>query len=186
MHITDHGRNKPDPKSKKCTFFGYGEDEFGYRLWDDENKKMIRNRDMIFNERVMYKDKQNIGASNSDSTGPVYAEVDDVPESPIVDNPQLEETTEQSGEQQPDISEPPTPTPVLRRSSRTRVPNMRYMEYMLLTNEGEPKDYAEACQTAYACKWELAMKDETKSLISNQTWEKGTSQEMGVSGLGGP
>ena len=42
---------------------------------------------------------------------------------------------------------------------------------MLLTDEGEPEDYAEACQTADASKWELAMKDEMKSLISNQTWE---------------
>lgn len=31
-HISDQGRNKLDPKSKKCTFIGYGEDEFGYHL----------------------------------------------------------------------------------------------------------------------------------------------------------
>jgi hypothetical protein len=45
--------------SKECTFNGYGEDEFGYRLWDDENKKMVRNRDVIFNDRVMCKDWHN-------------------------------------------------------------------------------------------------------------------------------
>jgi len=42
---------------------------------------------------------------------------------------------------------------------------------MLLTDGGEPEDYEEACQTTDANKWELAMKDEMKSLISNQTWE---------------
>ncbi|KAI5385967.1 hypothetical protein KIW84_072521 [Lathyrus oleraceus] len=101
----------------------------------------------------MYKDKQNTCVNNSDLSGPVYAEVDDVLESPIVDNPQLEETIEQGSEQQPSISEPPNPTPVLRRTYRTHVPNRRYMDYMLLTDEGEPEDYAEACQTADASNW---------------------------------
>ena len=42
---------------------------------------------------------------------------------------------------------------------------------MLLTDEGEPECYDEACQVEDASKWELAMKDEMKSLISNNTWE---------------
>lgn len=45
------------------------------------------------------------------------------------------------------------------------------MDYFLMTDGGEPKDYAEACQTTNASKWGLTMKDETKSLISNHTWE---------------
>lgn len=32
LHISDQGRNKLDPKSKKCTFIDCGEDEFGYRI----------------------------------------------------------------------------------------------------------------------------------------------------------
>jgi hypothetical protein len=86
VHISDQGRNKLDPKSKKCTFIGYGEGEFGYRLCDDENKKMIRSRDVIFNERVMYKGKHNTTTNNSELSEPVYAEVDDVPESPTVES----------------------------------------------------------------------------------------------------
>ena len=165
VHISDHGRNKLDPKSKKCIFLGYGEDEFGYRLWDDENKKMIRSRDVVFNERVMYKDRHNTSTNESKLNDPVYAEVDDIPESPIIENPQLEESTEQSSEKQYDASETCTPTSILRRSSRPHVPNRRYMDYMLLTDGGEPEDYAEACQTTDASKWELAMKDGMKSLI---------------------
>jgi hypothetical protein len=171
VHISDQGRNKLDPKSKKCTFIGYGEDEFGYRLWDDENRKMIRSRDVIFNERVMYKDKHDTGAINSEPSGPVYADVDDVLERPTVDSPQPEESTEPGNVQQSDKTEHSTPAPELRRSSRVPVPNRKYMSYMLLTDGGEPEDYAEACQTVDANKWELAMKDEMKSLISNQTWE---------------
>ena len=50
-------RTKLKAKSKKCTFIRYGVDEFGYRLWDYENHKIIRSRDVIFNEKVMYKDQ---------------------------------------------------------------------------------------------------------------------------------
>ncbi|CAA0810671.1 Uncharacterized mitochondrial protein AtMg00710, partial [Striga hermonthica] len=156
VHISDQGKNKLDPKSKKCTFLGYGEDEFGYRLWDDENKKMIRSRDVIFNERVMYKDRHNTSANNSKASGLVYAEVEDILDIPIIKNPRSEESNEESGEQ----SETSTPTLVLRRTSRPHVPNRRYMDYMLLTDGGEPEDYKEACQTLDASKWELAMKDE--------------------------
>ena len=45
------------------------------------------------------------------------------------------------------------------------------MNHLLLTDGGEPECYDEACQNRDASKWELAMKDEMKSLISNQTWE---------------
>lgn len=171
VHISDQGRNKLDPKSKKCTFIGYGEDEFGYRLWDDENKKMVRSRDVIFNERVMYKDRHNTTTNDSGLSEPVYVEMDDVPGSPTDEIPQSEELAESSIRQPSDTPVHPTPVPELRRSSRLRVPNSRYINYMLLTDGGEPEDYDEACQTTDASKWELAMKDEMKSLISNQTWE---------------
>jgi hypothetical protein len=55
-HI-NHARGKLHPKSLKCTFIGYRGDEFGYRLWDDQNKKIIRSKDVVFNKNVMYKDR---------------------------------------------------------------------------------------------------------------------------------
>ena len=168
MHISDQGRNEPDPKSKKCTFIGYGEDEFGYRIWDNENKKVIRCRDVTFNEKVMYKDmhKTDDGDSESEST---FVDADDVPdnlsEEPNAEDPQPEETVGQNGAQKPDA-----PASMLRRSTRPPVPNSRYMNYMLLTNGGESESFDEACQSGDASKWEFAAKEEKKSLISNQTW----------------
>jgi hypothetical protein len=38
-------------------FIGYGDETFGYRFWDDQNQKIIRSRNVIFNEQVMYKDR---------------------------------------------------------------------------------------------------------------------------------
>ncbi|KAI5436505.1 hypothetical protein KIW84_022846 [Lathyrus oleraceus] len=100
----------------------------------------------------MYKDKHDTGASNSDPSGPVYADVDDVLERPTVDSPQPEESTEPGNVQQSDRIEHSTPAPELRRSSRVPIPNRKYMSYMLLTDGGEPEDYAEACQTVDANK----------------------------------
>ena len=39
----------------KCIFLGYVDDDFGYRLWDIIKNKVIRSRDVIFNELEMFK-----------------------------------------------------------------------------------------------------------------------------------
>ena len=41
---------KLDSKSKPCIFLGYSEDEFSCGLWDLLNKKVVRNRDIVFME----------------------------------------------------------------------------------------------------------------------------------------
>jgi hypothetical protein len=56
VHIYKENRTKLEAKSKKCTFIGYNVSDFGYRLWDYEIHKIIRSIDVIFNEKVMYKD----------------------------------------------------------------------------------------------------------------------------------
>jgi hypothetical protein len=57
VHIDKENRAKLEEKSKKCTFIGYNVNDFGYRLWDYENHKIIRSRDVIFNEKVIYEDQ---------------------------------------------------------------------------------------------------------------------------------
>ena len=57
FHIDKDDRTKLQAKSKKCTFIGYWVDDFGYRLWDLKNRKIIRSTDVVFNEKVMYKDQ---------------------------------------------------------------------------------------------------------------------------------
>ena len=67
-----------------------------------------------------------------------------------------------------------TPIVVLRRSSRILRSPQRYsstLRYILLIDRGEPESYDEAIQDRESVKWELAMKDEMDSLISNQTWQ---------------
>ena len=50
-------RTKLKDTSKKCTFIGYGVDDFGYHLWDYENHKIIRSIDVVFNGNFRYKDQ---------------------------------------------------------------------------------------------------------------------------------
>ena len=56
VHVDSNACNKLDAKSKICFFIGYGDEKFGYRFWDEQNRKIIRSRNVIFNEHVMYKD----------------------------------------------------------------------------------------------------------------------------------
>ena len=62
----------------------------------------------------------------------------------------------------------------VRRSSKNIRPPHRYsptLNYLLLTDGGEPECYDETLQDENSSKWELAMKDEMDSLLGNQTWE---------------
>ena len=47
VHVAKDRRGKLDPKTRPCIFLGYGDDEFGYRVWDSVDKKVFRSRDII-------------------------------------------------------------------------------------------------------------------------------------------
>uniref|UniRef100_A0A7N2MUY1 Retrovirus-related Pol polyprotein from transposon TNT 1-94 n=1 Tax=Quercus lobata TaxID=97700 RepID=A0A7N2MUY1_QUELO len=170
VHIDSDARSKLDAKSKICFFIGYGDEKFGYRFWDEQNRKIIRSRNVIFNEQVVYKDRSTVV---SDITGI------DQKKSEFVNLDELTEgTVQKRGEEdkenvnsQVDLS---TPVAEVRRSSRNIRPPQRYsptLNYLLLIDGGEPECYNEALQDENSSKWELAMKDEMDSLLGNQTWE---------------
>ena len=50
VHVAKDRRVNLDPKTRACIFLGYGDDEFGYRVWDLVDKKVFRSRDLIFME----------------------------------------------------------------------------------------------------------------------------------------
>ncbi|KAL5848850.1 hypothetical protein ACOSQ4_006863 [Xanthoceras sorbifolium] len=162
VHIDSVERSKLDTKSNKCVFVGYGGDEFGYRFWDYENRKIIRSRDVIFNENLMHKDRSIAESSSStiEAETKEFAEFEEISGSDVQISPET-------------VQEEPS-APELRRSSRVPKPIQRYspsLHYLLLTDSGEPECYDEAMQVEDSVKWESAMRDEMDSLMSNQTWE---------------
>ena len=59
VHVKSKDCSKLDAKARKCFFIGYGDEQFDYRFWDEQNRKIIRSRNVIFDEKVLYKNKFN-------------------------------------------------------------------------------------------------------------------------------
>nr|GEW90472.1 hypothetical protein [Tanacetum cinerariifolium] len=62
--VKDVARDKLDAKSAKCTFIGYGSDEIGYRFWISKSHKVVRSRDITFDEDSLYGAKAETDSSN--------------------------------------------------------------------------------------------------------------------------
>ncbi|KAK3029811.1 hypothetical protein RJ639_038253 [Escallonia herrerae] len=118
-HIDKEERKKLDSKSQKCVFIRYGGDEYSYRLWDYEHNKIIKSRNVIFNESRLYKHRLQEHGIEKDNRE--YMELDEPEDGqvPRTENPEvLDKTTDTeigAGDQQ-QVPE----TLNLRRSSRVR------------------------------------------------------------------
>ena len=60
VHIDSDTRSKLDAKFKICFFIGYDDEKFSYRFWDEQNRIIIKSRNVIFNEQVIYKNGSTI------------------------------------------------------------------------------------------------------------------------------
>ncbi|WVZ14283.1 hypothetical protein V8G54_011849 [Vigna mungo] len=50
VHVPKDERSKLDVKTRQCIFIGFGQDEFGYNLYDPIEKKVVRSHDVQFME----------------------------------------------------------------------------------------------------------------------------------------
>ncbi|GJY36124.1 putative RNA-directed DNA polymerase [Tanacetum coccineum] len=193
VHIPKDERSKLDVKGKPCVFLGYGQDEFGYRLYDPVQKKLVRSRDVVFEEDLTLKDVEKAERETIPQHNDDLIDLDPVPpkhfDSQFGDDIQNdEEHDEEQGaddvdaQEQPNLDEdvhPELPVPdmppflPLRRSTRDHHPSTRYSahEYVLLTDGGEPECYAEAMEDEHKKEWFEAMEDEMNSLHENNTFE---------------
>ena len=122
---------------------------------------------MIFNEQVMYKDRSTVvsDVTEIDQKKYEFVNLDELTESTV----QKEgEEDKENVNSQVDLS---TPVAEVRRSSRNIRPSQRYspvLNYLLLTDGGEPECYDEALQDENSSKWELTIKDEMDSLLGKK------------------
>jgi len=121
VRVKDADRDKLDPKAKKVTFIGYGSDEMGYRFWDDSSRKVIRSRDVTFNENAVYKDKLTADSETTvKQAGKEQIMLEDITENIL---------TENSGSlvnRDVEEEDPATPYTVVRRSNRVSRPPQRF------------------------------------------------------------
>ena len=150
VHIDYKARNMLDPKLRTCTFIGYGTDELGYRFWDDQNKKIIRSKNVVFIEKVMYNKRMGTESRSIEAqvakTG--YVELEEPSE---IEDFGDENTLANTVLQQ----EPVTPGFTIRRSIRVFRPTHRYsssLHYLLLTDGGEPESYEDVLKVDYSVK----------------------------------
>ncbi|KAG9441314.1 hypothetical protein H6P81_017168 [Aristolochia fimbriata] len=153
-HIDREVMKKLDPKSTKCVFLGCGGDEYGYRLWDFDNNKVVPSEREQQIKTEQENESQGEQSSIDDGESHEYSNAQtDFDDSKI---PQEEIVT--SG----------------LRSTRVRKPVQKLnliVQHVLYTDAGEPESYDEAMADEAHLKWELAMKDEMLLLEENQTWE---------------
>ena len=196
VHVPKEQRSKLDSKSTPCIFVGYGDAEFGYKLWDPKEKKMIRSRDVVFHENENLADFEKTEKPKATVEGvpnltPTSSSLDnatnreEVQDENYGDEPTEFDVDEPAGVDGDDVTdtdgveqgEQPPPLemvePQVRRSTRERRPSTRYptSEYTMITEEGEPESFQEVQSHKDKQSWLKAMHEEMNSLNKNKTYD---------------
>ena len=150
-HVTDSLRPKLEPKAEKMRFVGYSLKQKGYRLYDENKRKVFIRRDIIFRET-------DFGHSNE-----VQLELDQENELYL-----KKEETEKS-------------TMLRRSAREKKPPIHYHDEYanvsttthtaLYVTQVEEPTSLKIALESEHAQKWKEAADSEYESLMENDTWE---------------
>ncbi|GJS86807.1 putative RNA-directed DNA polymerase [Tanacetum coccineum] len=173
VKMKDVARDKLDAKSVKCTFICYGSDEMGYRFWDLKSHKVVRSRDVTFNEDSLYGAKAATDLSNL--TKPNQKDqVSPVGSSNASEGSENSGSFEDSGrpdeedsENRASSKEGGSETPQLRRSTRESKAPLRYSpsaNYLLLTENGEPESYSKALSSKEFVQWKKAINCNTPKI----------------------
>ena len=174
VHIPKDERSKLDMKSHYCIFLGYGQDEFGYRLYNPVAKKLVRSRDVIFFEDETIEDI-NKAKDNNLKGKDVLIDSDPVQLSSSTENEVQQDNAQDNNQDEHDVhlenvssEQEELPSIPIRRSTRDHQPSRRYSqnEYVLVKDEGEPESYEEAMDSDSKQQWFDAIKDEMNLYMS--------------------
>jgi len=187
VHIPKALRHKWDKKSAECILVGYCEDSKAYRLYEPTHQRVIKRRDVIFNEDPMNCNQNQEGLIKTDNLRnlqeqkPEFLPITEVPvqetsSDTISDESDSEGDDYYSPESIEDEHEdiPPQSEQLPRRSSRPPKPK-RMDEFITYSVEelsvSDPSSIEEALHCKDSEKWLEAIQDELRSHQENNTWE---------------
>lgn len=165
----DGDRKKLDKKAQKYRFVGYSLNSKGYRLFDDQTKKIVVRRDVVFDESCFKYHNRECNPSSNDNSNQFQSDLDNANMDPAGDHGEVQEQA--SG---PEESSRPTRTV----KPPTRFGYDEYADVMAETHHAvfsaieisEPKSFKEAIESEQSAEWKLATDREYASLIKNDTW----------------
>lgn len=146
-HVPKEKRRKLDPKSIQCIMLGYCKESKGYRLWDVKSKRLLKSRDVVFQETAPL-------------TEAAEQEEDvllDVQAAESVSETETLRVDNQSGN---------------RSSMRSNkgVPAKRYSDEYANIADCEPQNIQEAKSGSDWTEWKSAIDTELSALDENGTW----------------
>ena len=123
VHIPKDERAKLDAKTKECIYLRSPKDEFGYRLWDPINKRVIRSREVVFFEDQTIEDIKNSERPRLRTSKNIEPTLVRHEDNNTQENSEAEdhEIHDEPVQEEPQSSTPIAPEP--RRSSRDRRPS---------------------------------------------------------------
>ena len=177
--IPKEKRQKWDSKAKEYIFVGYLENTKGYRLLDTDNYRIIKSRDVQFFENGFthkselsskpmvvnfWNEEENLVEVEDDE----WFEIEDDDLSEVVDDNCSELNVYES-----DVTPENVDNSILRRSNRTPKPKQMPDFHLYSVDANlmeEPTTVSEALNGPNSEMWKLAIADEYKSLMDNNTW----------------
>lgn len=154
-HVPDTERRKLDKKAVKLRFVGYANNAKGYRLFDEEKRRILIRRDVIFNESD-FDLKQEVDISCSENE--VIMKTDE--RTPV--DATVDETAREGGR----IRKPP------KRYGYDEFADLVTVDhYASACCVAEPSTLKEAMMSANAKEWQEAADLEYESLLENKTWD---------------
>jgi hypothetical protein len=169
VHNATHKHGKLGPRVNKCVFIRYFDESKGYVMLGehlDGGVTKIMSRDVEFIEND-FLNREDVGQSLE-----LYEMVESWDDTPAT-NPRDSgrEITPSGNNPQP--QEDNSQSPQLRRSQRGNVPRQRFgiegKSFISATQDDtEPRSYDEAMSSPACNEWMTAMKDEMKSMKTNQ------------------
>ena len=175
-HVPDEQRRKMDKKAVKGYLVGYDGNE-RYRIWLQEQRKMIFSRDVVFQEKLKECGEQVRLEVPTDSTTESQSE----PDSEAADQKEQGSTgANAKDEESTDEIESTALSESRKLRTRSSLQKPKKFDSYVMSAQiaeayvldiHEPETYEDAIQSRESTSWKEAMNSEINSLNENKTWE---------------